>query len=291
MPLTNRGIIEMSEFTVNDSMAQIRYEVDEREIYNDIRSEIGILITDTVIATDPTYSYKHWHRTMLHAPGQTWIRMFTASQPNPTNWRLRWMSARDSDFNAYYDYDIYIEDTDDNRIKGVFSKNTGSKIATIKYTLEYKYKTAEAVTYEVQVPETLTVRATDGTSIRKYGRRVMNLTWSEGTSEDAMQSLVGNYLTKFKDPVARVKVTLKGITDVLRTQIITREISDLVRIVCSELGLYADCFIDSIAIREIPASGGIPICTWICKIQTTYDLKTIFVLDTSELDGPHILGS
>ncbi len=45
----------MSDFTVNDTMAEIRYEIDEREIYNDIRSAIGIMITETVADADATY--------------------------------------------------------------------------------------------------------------------------------------------------------------------------------------------------------------------------------------------
>lgn len=279
----------MSDFTVNDTMSQIRYELDDREIYNDIRSEIGILINETIVDADPTYSWKHWHRSILQAPGSLWLKMFTASQPNPTFWELIDESAKDTDGNPYYDYNIYIEDTDDDRIKGVFSKNTGSKVATIKYTLRYKYLTAERVTHEELIPETLRVRATDTTSILQYGRRVMNLTWSEGTEEGAMQVLVDNYLTRYKDPIARLMVVIKGSIDALRTQIITREISDRLTIVCAGLGLNTDFFINSITITDGPV--GIPICTWGVEEQRPEEALTIFLIDTSQVDGAHIIGS
>ncbi len=281
----------MSDFTVNDTMARIRYELDEREIYNDIRSEIGILINETVVDADPTYSWKHWHRSMLQAPGTTWLRVFTASQPDPTSWGLINVSAHKLDNSPYYDYNVRIESTDDSRTKGVFSENTGSETAVIVYTLRYKYLTAERLTHEMLVPETLRVRATDETSIRQYGRRVMNLVWAEGTAESAMQSVVNFYLTRYKQPIARLRLTVKGITDTLRTQIITREISDILTVICDELDINEDAFINSIAAREVPITGGIPICIWVVEFQRPEELLTLFLTNTSLTNGPHITGS
>ena len=104
-----------------------------------------------------------------------------------------------------------------------------------------------------------------------------------------MQALVDHYLARYQQPVARLRAPIKGTTDVLRTQIITREISDLVTVVCTELGLNADCYINAISIKDDAV--GIPVCKWELELQRAYEALTLFTLDTSELDGPDILGS
>jgi len=276
-------------FDIDDTMAEIRYELDDREIYNDIRSEIGILITETIVDADATYSWRGWNRTMRIPPGETWLRMFTATLAEPIAWKLENRGSEDKNGNSYYDYNSWIETTNSSESRAVLSKNTGSKVASISYRISYKFKTSDKITHEEVMPETLTVRKYDATSIRKYGRRVMNLTWAEGTSESDMKSLASHHLSRHKDPVARLIILIKGTTDALRTQIITREISDLITVICTNLGANVDCFINSISIIDEP--GEIPQCTWGVEIQRAYELLTLFKLDTSELDGAHVLGS
>jgi len=285
----------MSDFTVNDTMAEIRYELDDREIYNDIRSEIGILISETVVDADPTYNWQSFTRFPKIRAGDTIRLHFTAEYASPSNWYIKSHSAtyisciHPYNISPYCDYSIKLVTIDGNRKKAVEITNTGSSNGSFRIVVRYKYKATDKITHEEITPVTLTVRATDSTSIREYARRVMNLTWSEGTEEDDMQTLVDHYLARYKDPVARVVCILKGSTDTLRTQIITREISDLITVVCANLGLNADCFINSISISGDPT--GIPVCTWGLEIQRAYELLTLFKLDTSELDGPHILAS
>lgn len=280
----------MSDFTINDTMAEIRYELDDREIYNDIRSEIGILITETVIDADPTYSWSHWLRTYTIPPdGLGWIFRFEASRKAAFSWQISNVSAKDQDGNAYYAYKTRIITTDSSWIIWIEVTNTGSKTMTITLKVKYKYKTADQVTHEEQIPGTLTVRAIDADSIAKYGRRVMNLTWTEGTGEGEMQILVNHYVDRYKEPVARLSCILKGSTDILRTQIITREISDLITVICTNLGLNADCFINSISMRDSKETlpFRIPVCTWGLEIQRAYELLTYWVWDTSWWDGGH----
>ena len=225
-------------------------------------------------------------------PPYEYARMFIAWHTNPTNWEIYSHSAFTYPGNvrtAYYNYDIKLVSTDDSRTKAVKITNTGSYTMTIFFKVRYRFLTADAITHEESVPETLSVRAVDNTSIQKYGRRVMNLTWEEGTNEVNMQSLVNHYRDRYSEPIGRLVCTIKGTTDTLRTQIITREISDLVTVVCTNLGLNADCFINSISITDGPV--GIPVAIWGLEIQRTYELLTLFKLDTSELDGAHILGS
>lgn len=279
----------MSDFTVNDTMAKIRYELDDREIYNDIRSEINIVGTVTVVDVDPDYKQKYWQRTVRIPPPDKHWALFTASQPNPSNWKLRNVSAKDLVGRAYYKYKIAISDSASANAKYVDITNTGSLTMIITFRLYYRYAVVDEVSHEELVSTILTVRATDATSISKYGRRVMNLTWTEGTEEEDMQALVDQYITRYAEPVARINCVIKGSTDALRTQIITREITDIITVICTNLGLNADTFINSITITDDPT--GIPVCTWGLELQRTYETLTLFTLDISELDGPHILAS
>jgi hypothetical protein len=288
----------MSDYTLNDNMVEIQYDLDDREIYNDIRSQIGTLVPETVVDADATYSWKYWKRTPEIPPtGFPYQYLFTSSILAPISWEFRNHSAwyfvdnggLSRDRFPYYDYKLEIIDSNDVRTKAVEVTNTGSRTAHIRFELWYKYLSAEKITHEEMFPVTLTVRATDSTSIRKYGRRVMNLTWSEGTEEDTMQSLVENYLARYKEPAAKLKAKIKGNTDALRTQIFTREISDIITVVCDNLGLNADFYIDAISIRDTHI--GIPECIWELEEQRTEEALTLFLLDTSLLDGAHVLGA
>jgi len=279
----------MSDFTVDDTMVDLRYELDDREIYNDVRSEIGILTTETMVDADATYSWKVYARRMeIPATSQPYTRMFSTNLSNPISWKIGDRDAKDEDGKSYYDYDIKLLSTDDSRVRAVEITNTGSFTMHIYFEVKVKYKTSDTITHEESVASTLSVRDTSSSSITKYGRRVMNLTWTEGTSERDMQSLVEHYITRYAEPVARLICVIKGSSDALRTQIITREISDLLTVNCTELGLSADCFINSISISDDPA--GIPSCTWELEIQRTYELLTLFKLGISKLGGAHVLG-
>jgi len=285
----------MSDFTVNDTMAKIRYEIDEREIYNDIRSEIGTTITEVVLDSDTTYSWGWWERTILLAPFAQAVRQFDSgvvaydwkfSSTQGHAYTMPYAGAE-----AYYDYELSFTLDATGNTAYVTIKNTGARNCRIVYYFGRKYLSADQITHEELVPSILTVRATDATSIRKYGRRVMNLTWTEGTKEEAMQTLVEHYLERYKDPVGKLACVIKGVTDTLLTQIITREISDIITVISSGLGLNADCFINTITISDDVHSAGTPVCTWGLEVQRSSETLTLFILDTSELDGPHVLGS
>ena len=282
----------MPNFTI-DKLAEIRYELDEREIYNDIRSEIGVLISETIVDADPTYNWQVFTRYATVAAGDTVRLIFEADHTSATNWQLHAHAAVWRPFPGfwlpYYDYAIDFATVVSPWKYRVKIENTGPYEARFVIGVKYKYQATEIVTHEGLIPLLLTVRATDATSIRKYGRRVMNLTWSEGTPYDAMQSVIDFYLLRHKEPVPRLRGTIKGTTDTLRTQIIATEISDTITIICAELGLNADFFVNAISINDDPT--GIPVCKWGLEGKRDYEILTIFTLDTSELGGAHILGS
>jgi len=278
----------VADYTLNDTMADIRYELDDRFIYNDIRSSIGTTKTETVVDADPLYEWRLWQEYhSLPNPGETTFRYFTASV-DPVAWRLRDILCYDYSYVPYSGFQIDLITVDDPNGRAIELKNTGSSGGTIKYIVEYKCLVADVVTHEESVFSTMTVRAYDETSILQYGRRTMNLVWPVGATEQQMQSIVDRYLAKHKDPAARLVVTLKGENDTIRAIIFGCEISEDVTVVCANLGLNDAFYIDSIAISGTP--DGIPVCTLGLTDKYATETYAIFVLDTSELDGTHKLG-
>jgi len=294
-PYTYPITYEFAVESFDDTVAEIRYELDDREIYNDVRSDITTVSTETVTDADPLYEWKKFGMWGVVGPdGNEWIFRLDTGILDSVTFKVTDTTARAGDTgldrHAYYDFRVRILDTD--APAGVIwcgVTNTGSESAYIQWKVGYKYLVAEAITHDEAIPALLTVRATDQDSIQKYGRRVMNLTWAEGTPESAMQTLVDYYIERYAEPVARLICLIKGTTDALMTQIITREISDLIYITCTNLGLAANCFINSITISDDPT--GIPICTWGLEINRTYELLQIFTIDSSKIDGPHIIGA
>lgn len=280
---------------INDTMAEIRYELDDREIYNDIRSQISVIATETITDADPTYEWRKWGMSATVPPdGLEWIFRKDTGIDTSANWKITDTTARAgvglAERHAYYDYRVRVLETDAPAgVVWVGVTNTGSETAYIQWKVGYRYKATDAITHDISVPVLQTVRATDASSIQKYGRRVMNLTWAEGTSEGAMQSLVNHYVERYAEPVARLICKIKGTTDALITKIITKEISDLILVTCTNLGLSANCFINSIVLSD--SVDGIPMCTWGMEINRTYELLTIFTIGESKIGGEHIIGS
>ena len=280
----------MADFTIDDTMAGIIYDWSDREIYNDVRAELGFLTTETVVDADPSYEWKVWNKYQgLPAPGYTTFRYFTATLAEALAWSMYDHSAYDYDLQPYYDYEISLIDTNDDETKAVEIKNTGSKYGTISYKVKYKYLASDAVTHEEQSYNVLNVRATDEDSIKKYGRRVLNQAWPQGTSQADMQMIVNAALERYKEPMPTLKVTLQGRTDALATEIFTREISDVIAVVCDELGLAStDYFLDTISIKDMQEA--IPVCTWGLIEQRPEEATGWFLIDTDWIDGPKLIG-
>ena len=280
----------MADYTINDTMADLTYQLDDRFIYNDIRSELGYSTTETVLDdTDPAvYEWRLWQRYhALPAPGYTTFQYFTATIGTPIEWRVRNVTAHDYDYAPYSGYTINLIDTSDTLTKAVEIKNTGASNGTIGYIVEYKMLISEAVeyTHEETTWNTLQVRATDSDSIDKYGRRTMNLVWPTGATENQMQAVVDRYKDKYKEPAARLSLTLKGDDDTNKAIIYQAEVSQTVQVICARLGLNDLFYIDSIDIRA--SIDGIPVCTLGLTDQYTTETYSVFTIDTSEIDGTH----
>jgi hypothetical protein len=82
-------------------------------------------------------------------------------------------------------------------------------------------------------------------------------------------------------------MTIIGKTDALIEEIYTRDISDLITVINTSLGLNADFYINKMDIYHDPF--GLPTAEWTLEYQRTNETYTLFTLDTSELDGTHVL--
>jgi hypothetical protein len=93
-------------------------------------------------------------------------------------------------------------------------------------------------------------RSTNETSIAKYGRRVMNLTWPLGQHPLTMQYMVNKYCEHHCEPVVMASLTLHGKTDALAEQILTLKIDDKIQIIHPGIELDDEFFINSIDISH-----------------------------------------
>ena len=104
----------MSDYIVDDSMAKIIYELSDREIYNDVRAEIGIINTETVVDEDPDYAWRIWKWAVYIGGGQGFCRLRTykADAYNAITWKLIIddvsYHVEHADY-PYYDYTCVID--------------------------------------------------------------------------------------------------------------------------------------------------------------------------------------
>ena len=270
------------------TMRNIRYELDDREIYNDIRSETGLSGTETVIDSDPAYESKMWSATYaLPDPGYTKFSYYTASMPNPESWSLGPITCTDNNGNPYYDYNINLIPTNEDKTKAVELKNTGTSSGWIHYTVKYRYLISEGQTHEETTYNVISVRAADAVSMLRYGPRVMNLVWPEGVTQGRMQTEVNAKLAWYKDPHPRLYITVLGKDMDHREFMLGQEIDGLLAVACPSLGLTA-----TYRIKEIDITGdrsGYPVADMMLSEVRAEESYALFILDASLLDGTDVL--
>jgi len=275
--------------TFSDTMAEIIYELDDREIYNDIRSEIDVTDTQIIVDTGAEYDTYNVGKYISLSGNETKSVTLYSREGDRS---VTWVSAQAY---GYFGLDSELKD----QIFGATITSSTSTSVTIEVTnpfstycpdvhvwATYSYLVSPETTHEESLIRTLQVRGIDNNSIAKYGRRVMNLTWPLGQTEAQMQSFVDKYCDRYSEPVARVTMTLLG--DTLITQILTRKISEKITVVNTRLGLNTNFYINAIDISH-DASG---------LLEAKYTLEAarilegvgFFILDTSALDGTDVLG-
>lgn len=271
--------------TFDNNMARLIYELDDREIYNDVRSQIDVTETETntVIDSEAVYGEDEgrFQGRNLGAASRdviinaatgdtrvTWLgasclsaysRFFGVSQSWCEDLGGVWFGPDDPTFFVYNRSRCYLNNLTAQVVTDIISESDASCTVRIlnqsavsidDYTIVARYTKLDRPIMSHEASEatllTLMVRATDDISILNYGRRVMNLTWPLGQTQVQMQSLVDAYRDRHCEPVARLTMTLIGDDSFKVTQILTRKISDCVTVINTQLGLSAKYYINAI---------------------------------------------
>lgn len=241
--------------TFTDTMANIVYEFDDREIYNDIRSEIEITETTEVPGQETVWGKgskgeyadaipgtEHWPWIQPGANSETvdiTIPHGSSQQTQITN-----IEASPSALVATV---VSIAQTDSKTIVYAYATNVGSGGWTAYIRVYYTYIKVPGVLEHTDTNQyTLKIRSKDDESIAQYGRRVMDLAWPLGQTQDQMQALIDSYLARYSQPTSRVTMTVIGKTDALIVAMLTLAISDKITVINTVMGLNAQFFINNI---------------------------------------------
>lgn len=134
----------------------------------------------------------------------------------------------------------------------------------------------------------VTVDASDATSITSYGAHVATLDMAYQDNAEIAQGAADYLLAKYKNTLALAqRITVVGKTTALLTQLLTREISDRIAISETVTGLSAEFFINAIEFTVLPGK----------QLQATYTLwpaqepngGAYFIIGTSALGGAAVL--
>lgn len=136
---------------------------------------------------------------------------------------------------------------------------------------------------------TLTVRSTDETSTRKYGRRVMNLVWPLGQTQEQTQSLIDSYKDRYCEPVCFASMALEGSTDARITQILGMDIDDKHEIIHPGLDMDKEFFVNNLNVTLNREGTGLLTATFGLEQVRDMEELTFFIIDSSLIGGTHVI--
>ncbi len=317
----------MSTFNATD-LNQFTLEISDRDIYNDIRSETDVT-TETEVQGDGTPEEhsqievpKDGNVKVVLAADSSENVVFTA-QTGHTD--VTWVEAEVVYARRTREYDIseaecegadgtwfaagdtypsccyYPDIADTLGVQSMIrTKTTWTVRITNPYSYEvraepraiYSYLSQEAIEGPITVhthTRTLTIRSTDATSIKKYGRRVMNLVWPMGQSEEQAQSLIDAYCDRYSEPVSFASMVIEGNTDAKITQILDMDIDDKHTFVHPGLDMNQDFFVNNISVTLNREGTGLLTGTFGLEQVRTMEEDTYFIINTSEIGGTHVI--
>jgi len=317
----------MSTFNATD-LNQFTLEISDRDIYNDIRSETDVT-TETEVQGDGTPEAhqeievpRDGNIKVVVAANSSELVTFTVETGHTD---ITWLSAEISYATRTKEYGLSEVDCEAEDgtwyepygeepsccyypdIAGTISIRftvRGRTTATARVTNPYDYEIRAkpiaiyqhlvqeaiegAVTIETHT-RTLTIRSTDATSIRKYGRRVMNLVWPMGQSEEQAQSLIDAYKDRYSEPVSLASMVLEGSTDAKITQILDMDIDDKHQIIHPGLDMDQEFFVNNIGITLNREGTGILTGTFGLEQVRAMEETTFFIINTSLIGGTHVI--
>ncbi len=223
-----------SSATLTNTMIDLDYDLNDRDIYNEIEISAEYQTstayatqtpdTDTATAT-LTRSVFEASPTAYHTILRTAEGITALSWSNPTTTNNH--------------FSVAISSTGSNWCKVAFQYTaTPFSPHTETITINVDYTHGSWVYASTVETHTIKVTAEDTTSQTAYGKRtkVIDLPFKLDAQQLA-QSLADYYLNYYKQPTPTIKVTLINKSEAILTQQLERTISDMVRIVNTEMGM------------------------------------------------------
>lgn len=228
-------------------------DLSDREIYNDIRAECDILdILDLYPEAMPEFfttftaqgafvglsSGASMFVTITpRSPDHVevhWSDEFTVSASgHEMGWTQEECDAVGGDFSEGYSTTSCWIDIPEGSVHG-FIYDSDERQIRIWLTNDSAYNTRGLVyvSYMAITPEWrfYKLRSCDETSIRKYGRRVMDLKWPMGQHPTYMQRIIDRYLERHSEPVCVANMLLVGKSAEIAQNILELDINDRVTI-------------------------------------------------------------
>ena len=244
-----------SSYTFNDTMADIEYELSDRDIWNDIRvmwnaTEEGETSNDKT----RTYTIGSDGQNLHLGEVYTYIFSLAESKDNAASWQNVRASVEKNGVEVSAQVTLTIVASG--------AKWCKVSVENADPTLTWPWPRLRwlSVDYTPYVPATSTdtpaaggfaegdfgVSVQDDNSIEKYGARTKYVRVPYVITPDEATEIGNFYLAYYKDPVPLIKVTIKNVSAALVTQMLTRHISDRITVVNSASGLNTDCFINKV---------------------------------------------
>lgn len=283
-----------SEATFDDTMVDLIYELEDRDIYNEIiilaEAKETSTIADPVIKTATAGG---WIRTTWGLIPSAERTIFTVTSKEPAlSWSNPHVIARKGDIDYSHQFSISIYGTPTSskcKVKMIHDASYPTLYFKAEFLVDYTYQDWE---YSEDV-ETVTTEHTaeDIASQIKYKKRTKRIDLPFRMDAQYLADALANfYLSYYKEPIAKTSIILIGKTDELLTQILARHVSDRITVVHTGLGLSADFYINKVSHKW---SKGLPHrVTW--ELQKIEDVvgeehQGVWILETSKLGISTIL--
>jgi len=236
----------------DDTMVDLVYELDEKDIFNKIiitaeYEDTETIATPVVREAVGSVIFKLYWDTEY---GPEYIYKIINTDADAISWgspSVYWYSEDSKEWrsSALLSVTKVTETVGYCKVKVYNISPTG--VASGKYRIDILYQ-YEDIEYSENVETIQTEHwAEDEDSQNAYGVRVKKIALPfRMDAQDLAESLVNFYLAYYKDPIARINITIVGKTDALLTEILTRQISDRITVMSSDLGMSADFYINKV---------------------------------------------
>lgn len=301
----------MTIFNANQ-MQGFTLEISDREIYNDVRSSCDI--TDILdIRPDATPDLFEWFEIQGDisslAIGATADVTVTVPEEHS---EIAWLKI--TRYSAAPVTQFGWEEVTCTDLNGVWSEGPGSspsfcilptnsKYASVEITDRgattctvrvenlsswYDYSVIFFVSYQALTSDKryIKLRSIDETSILKYGRRVMDLTWPLGQHPVTMQSMIDTYVARYKDAVSMASMTLEGKDDANVSAILELRMDGKHQFIHPLLEMDEEFFVNHITVSK--RRGMVTGTFDLEQVRTMEDL-TFFIIGTSLIGGTHVI--